>query len=88
MVKAKEQYGFSISTVCILLVSLSVICIIIGCSSKKGKPSAGKSRPAKTGANISSADKVPQLPKSPILPLPDANQTAKKTDEAIIFKHV
>ncbi|MGD0573395.1 MAG: HEAT repeat domain-containing protein [Sedimentisphaerales bacterium] len=81
MIKTKERYGFPISTVCILLVSLSIICIIIGCSSKKGKPSAGKSNPAKTGTNISSADKTPQLPKPPILPLPDANQIAKKTEE-------
>jgi len=83
MVKAKKQYWFSVSTVYILLVSLSVICIVIGCSSKKDKkdkPGAEKSHPAKTGANIPSADKSPQLPKSPILPLPDANQTAKKTD--------
>jgi metal-sulfur cluster biosynthetic enzyme len=83
MVKAKKQYGFSVSAVCILLVSLSVICIIIGCSSKKDKkdkPGAEKSHSAKTGANIPSADKVSQLPKSPILPLPDANQTAKNPD--------
>ncbi|MBE3116776.1 hypothetical protein IMZ68_06180, partial [Candidatus Bathyarchaeota archaeon] len=84
MVKAKKQYGFSVSAVCILLVSLSVICIIIGCSSKKDKkdkPGAEKSHPVKTGANIPSADKAPRLPKSPILPLPDANQAAKKTEE-------
>ncbi|MGD0552484.1 MAG: HEAT repeat domain-containing protein [Sedimentisphaerales bacterium] len=79
MVKAKKQYRVSISAVCILLVSLSIICVIIGCSSKKDKSSAGKSRPAKTGDNISSADKTPKLPKSPNLPLSDANQTAKKT---------
>jgi hypothetical protein len=81
MVKAKKQYGFSVSPVYILLVSLSVICIIIGCSSKKDKPSAEKSHPVKTGANIPSAGKASQLPKSPILPSPDANQTAKKTEE-------
>jgi HEAT repeat protein len=84
MVETKKQYGFSVSAVYILLVSLSVICIVIGCSSKKDKKDksgAEKSHPAKTGANIPSADKVPQLPKSPILPLPDANQTAKKTEE-------
>jgi HEAT repeat protein len=82
MVKAKKQYRFSVSAVYILLVSLSVICIIIGCSSKKDKkdkPGAEKSHPARTGANIPS--KVSQLPKSPILPLSDANQTAKKTEE-------
>jgi len=84
MVKAKKQYGFSVSAVYILLVSLSIICIIIGCSSKKdkkAKPGAEKSHPAKTSANIPSADKVSQLPKSPILPLPDANQTAKEIEE-------
>ena len=84
MVKTKKQYGFSVSAVYILLVSISVICIVIGCSSKKDKkdePGAEKSHPAKTDANISSADKVSQLPKAPILPLPDANQTAKKTEE-------
>ena len=84
MVKAKKQYGSSVSAVCILLVSLSVICIIIGCSpkkDKKDKPGAEKSHSAKTGANIPSAHKAPQLPKSPILPLPDANQTVKKTEE-------
>jgi hypothetical protein len=82
MGKAKKQYGVSVSAVYILLVSLSVICIIIGCSSKKDKdkPSAEKSHPTKTGANIPSADKVSQLPKPPILPSPDANRTAKKTD--------
>jgi hypothetical protein len=83
MVKVKKRYGFSILAVCILLASLSIICIIIGCSSKKDKkdkPGAEKSHSAKTGANIPSADKSPQLPKSPILLLPDANQAAKKTN--------
>jgi HEAT repeat protein len=82
MVEAKKQYGFSVSAVYTLFISLSVICIVIGCSSKKDekdKSGAEKSRPAKTDANISSIDKAPQLPKSPILPLPDANRTAKKT---------
>jgi hypothetical protein len=80
MVKAKKQYGASISAVCILLVSLSIICVIIGCSSKKDKPGAGKSNPAKTDANTSSVNKSPQLPKPPILPLSDANQAAKETE--------
>ena len=79
MVEARRQHGFSISAVCILLISL-FICVIIGCSSKKDKPRAGKSNPAKTGDKISSIDKSPQLPKSPILPLSDANQTAKITE--------
>ena len=81
MGKAKKQYGFSVSAVYILLVSLTVICIVIGCSSKKDKDKQGaeKSHSAKTGDNIPSADKVSQLPKSPILPSPDANRTAKKT---------
>jgi hypothetical protein len=84
MDKAKKQYEFSVSTstVYILLVSLAVICIVIGCSSKKDKDKQGaeKSNPAKTGANIPSTGKVSQLPKSPILPLPDANRTARKTN--------
>ncbi|MGB7581442.1 MAG: HEAT repeat domain-containing protein [Sedimentisphaerales bacterium] len=84
MVEAKKQYGFSVSAVCILLVSLSIICIIIGCSSKKGKPSAGKSHPAKNDANTSSSvDKLPQSPKSPILPSPDTNQTAAPREGGI-----
>jgi HEAT repeat protein len=84
MGKAKKQYGFSVSAVYILFISLSVICIVIGCSSKKdekGKSGAGKSHPAKVAANAPSADKASQLPKSPILTSPDTNQTAKKTDE-------
>jgi|GEM_PF-6243239 len=82
MVKTKKRYRFPISAVYILFISLSAICIVIGCSSKKDKKDKSgteKSHPAKTGVNISSADKAPQLPKSPILPLPDANRTAKKT---------
>jgi hypothetical protein len=82
MVKPKKQYGFSVSAVYILLVFLSVICIVIGCSSKKDETNTEKSGPAKTSANVSSAGKVSQLPKSPILPLPDANQTVKKADES------
>jgi hypothetical protein len=84
MVKAKKRYRFPISAVYILFISLSVICIVIGCSSKKDKKDksgAEKSHPAKTGVNISSTDKAPQLPKSPILPSRDANQTTKETEE-------
>ncbi|MGA2172134.1 MAG: HEAT repeat domain-containing protein [Sedimentisphaerales bacterium] len=82
MVKAKKQYGFSVSAVYILLVFLSVICIIIGCSSKKDETNAEKSGTAKTRGNIPSVNRVAQEPKSPILTLPDANQTVKKTDES------
>lgn len=81
MSKTKKQYGFSISAVYILLVFLFVICIVIGCSSKKDEPDAKKSHPVKTVAKISSADKASKLPQSPILPLPDANKTAKKINE-------
>jgi HEAT repeat protein len=83
MVKVKRQYGLSVSAVYILFVSLSVICIVIGCSSKKDKKdkAGAEKSPAKTDVNVSSADKASQLPKSPILPLPDTNQTAKKTEE-------
>ena len=86
MVKAKKHYGFSISAVYILLVFLSVICIIIGCSSKKDETNAKKSSPAKTSGNIPSANRVVQGPKPPILTLPDTNQAVKqavkKTEES------
>jgi len=82
MMELKKQYGFSVSAVYILFISLSVIGIVIGCSSKKDKSGAGKSHPAKTDANIPSAGKVSQLPKLPILPLPDANQAAKETNKS------
>jgi hypothetical protein len=83
MVKVKKRYGFSILAVCILLASLSIICIIIGCSSKKDKSGAGKSNPAKTGDNVSSADRLPQSPKSPILPVSDTNQATKPREGGI-----
>jgi hypothetical protein len=78
MVKTKKYYGFSVSTVYILFL-LSIICIIIGCSSKKDETNAEKSYPAKTDYNTPSADKKAQEPEPPILPtlpLPGANQTA------------
>jgi len=78
MVKTKKYYGFSVSTVYILFL-LSIICIIIGCSSKKDETNAEKSYPAKTDYNTPSADKEAQEPEPPILPtlpLPVANQTA------------
>ena len=83
MVKTKKHYGFPISVVYILVL-LSIICIIIGCSSKKDETNAEKSPPAKTEDNTPSADKEAQEPKPPtlpILPLPDANQTVKKVNK-------
>jgi len=78
MVKTKKHYGLSVS-VFYILVFLSVICIVIGCSSKKGETDAEKSPPAESNDNIPSADKEAQEPKPPILPIlpsPDDKQAA------------
>jgi HEAT repeat protein len=86
MVKTKKHCGFSISVVYILIL-LSVICIVIGCSSKKDETNAEKSPPTKTDDKTPSADKdaqepkPPTLPILPILPLPDANQTVKEINK-------
>jgi len=84
MVETKKYYGFSVSTVYILFV-LSLIYIIIGCSSKKDETNAEKSSSAKTDYNTPSADKAaqePELPTLPTLPLPDANQTTDTNPQA------
>ncbi len=73
MVKTKKHYGFLVSAVYIL-VFLSAICIVIGCSSKKGETDAEKSPPAKTDNNTPTADKEAQKPKPPILPSADVKQ--------------
>lgn len=75
MVKTKKHYGFLASVIYISVI-LSIICIIIGCSSKKDKVPAEKSSSPKTEVNIPSADaaKKAQEPELPIPPLPDTNQ--------------
>jgi hypothetical protein len=82
MAKTKKYYGFFVSTVYIFVL-LSVICIAIGCSSKKDKINNGKSSPAKNNVNSPSAhrdtDKKTHKSESstlPILPSPEANQAA------------
>ena len=81
MVKTKKHCGFLISVVYILVL-LSIICIITGCSSKKDETNAEKSPPAKTEDNTPSTGKKDQEPKPSSLPLPDAKQAADAREAA------